>query len=170
MRDTVVVLATHLALLEGVVDRALVVRARLLEHVVEQAAIAPRGASGTFAIWGDGEGLVGVLLLPLTALVLWAFLLSLLAPLKLLCGGLGFAAALCGLLLLALGHLAIEDGTDYFLAGGKVGGDIKQHVRAGGVALRELVHQVPARRAFAEDINDLNVGDAWELGALLGEA
>ena len=50
MRDAVVVLLEHLALLEGVVDRALVVRAQLLEHVVEQAATAPRGASGTFAI------------------------------------------------------------------------------------------------------------------------
>ena len=35
IRDAVVVLPEHLALLEGVVDRALVVRARLLEHVVE---------------------------------------------------------------------------------------------------------------------------------------
>jgi hypothetical protein len=31
----VVVLPEHFALLEGVVDRALVVRARLLEHVIE---------------------------------------------------------------------------------------------------------------------------------------
>jgi hypothetical protein len=41
-------------LLEGVVDLALVVRSQLLEHVVEQAAAAPRGASGTFAVGGDG--------------------------------------------------------------------------------------------------------------------
>ena len=46
MRYAVVVLLEHFALLEGVVDRALVVRARLLEHVVEQDATAPRGASG----------------------------------------------------------------------------------------------------------------------------
>ena len=35
MRDAVVVLPEHLALLEGVVDQALVIRARLLEHVIE---------------------------------------------------------------------------------------------------------------------------------------
>ena len=35
MCDAVVILPEHLALLEGVVDRALVVRARLLEHVIE---------------------------------------------------------------------------------------------------------------------------------------
>ena len=35
MRDAVVVLLEHFALLKGVVDRALVVRARLLEHVIE---------------------------------------------------------------------------------------------------------------------------------------
>jgi len=127
-------------------------------------------ASGTFAIGGNGEGLIEVLLLPLIVLVLWDFLLSILAPLKLLCGGLGFAAALCGLLLLALGHLAVEDGTDYFLAGGKVGGDIKQHVCAGGRASSKLVHQIPTCRALKEGIDDLGVGNTGELGALLGEA
>ena len=35
MRDAVVVLPEHFALLEGVVDRALVARAQLLEHVIE---------------------------------------------------------------------------------------------------------------------------------------
>ena len=38
MRDAVVILLEHLALLEGMIDRALVVRTRLLKHVVEQAA------------------------------------------------------------------------------------------------------------------------------------
>ena len=32
------------------------------------------------------------------------------------------------------------------------------------------MHQVPARRAFEEGVDDLDVGDAGELGALLGEA
>ena len=35
MRDAVIVFLEHFALLEGVVDRALVVRARFLQHVVE---------------------------------------------------------------------------------------------------------------------------------------
>ena len=89
----------------------------------------------------------------------------------LLSGGLRLVtAALRGRILLALGCLAVEDGTNCFLAGGKVGGDIKQHVRTGGIASRELVHQIPARRALEEGIDDLDVGDAGELGALLGEA
>ena len=35
MRDAVIVFLEHFVLLEGVVDRALVVRTRLLKHVVE---------------------------------------------------------------------------------------------------------------------------------------
>ena len=117
------------------------VRARLLEHVVEQAATALRGASGTLAIWGSAEGLVGVLPLPLTALVLRGLLLSFPPPLLLLRGGLGFAAAaLHGRIILELGCLAVEDGTNCFLAGSEVGGNVEQHVRAGGTASRELVH------------------------------
>ena len=93
MRDVVVVLPEHLALLEGVVDRALVVRARLLEHVGEQAATASRGTSRTFAVWGSDEGLVGVLRLPLSTLVRWDWLLSFLPPLLFLGGSLGLAVA-----------------------------------------------------------------------------
>ena len=51
-----------------------------------------------------------------------------------------------------------------------VGGGVEQLVGVGGMALRKLVHQVPARRAFEEGVDDLDVGDAGELGALLGEA
>ena len=109
--------------------------------------------------------------MPLTALVLRGLLLSFLPPLLLVSGGLGFAAAaLRGRIFLALARLAVEDGTDRFLAGGKVGGDIEQHVGTGGMASRKLVHQIPARRALEEGIDDLNIGDAGELGALLGEA
>jgi hypothetical protein len=38
------------------------------------------------------------------------------------------------------------------------------------MASRKLVHQVPARRALEEGVDDLDMGDAGELGALLGEA
>src|SRR6185369_5272659 len=96
MRDAVVVLPEHLALLEGVVDRALVVRARLLEHVVEQAATTSRGASRALAVRGGDEGLIGVLRLLLPTLVRWGRLLSFLPPPLSLSGGLGLAsAALC---------------------------------------------------------------------------
>src|SRR6185312_6445321 len=46
VRDAVVVFLEHLALLEGMIDRALVVRARLLEHVVELATTTLRGPRG----------------------------------------------------------------------------------------------------------------------------
>src|SRR6185369_14626123 len=56
MRDVVVIVLEHFALLEGMVDRALVVRARLLKHVVELATTASRGASRSSAVWGSSEG------------------------------------------------------------------------------------------------------------------
>ena len=46
MRDAVVVFLEHLALLEGMINRALVVRARLLKHVVELATTTSRGPRG----------------------------------------------------------------------------------------------------------------------------
>ena len=85
--------------------------------------------------------------------------------------GLGLAvAALCERIFLALVCLAIKDGTNCLLAGGVVGGGIEQLVGTGGMASHKLVHQVPACRAFEEGVDDLDVGDAGELGALLGEA
>ena len=86
-------------------------------------------------------------------------------------GGLGIVvAALCGRIFLALVRLAVKDGTNCLLASGIVGGSVEQLVGVGGTASRKLVHQVPARRAFEEGVDDLDVGDAGELGALLGEA
>ena len=116
-----------------------------------------------FAVWGSDEPLVGVLHLPLSALVRWDRLLSFLPPLLLLGGGLGLAvAALRGRIFLALARLVVEDGTDCLLAGSEVGGGIEQLISAGGTASCELVHQVPARRAFEEGVDDLDVGDARE--------
>ena len=64
MCDAVVVLLEHLALLEGMIDRALVVRARLLKHVIELSTTASRGASRSFAVRDGSEGLLGVLCPP----------------------------------------------------------------------------------------------------------
>ena len=86
-------------------------------------------------------------------------------------GGVGLgAAALCGHIFLALVRFIVKDGTNCLLAGGVIGGGIEQLVGTGGTASRKLVHQVPARRSFEEGVDDLDVGDAGELGALLGEA
>src|SRR6185436_335958 len=71
MRDAIVILLEHFALLEGMVYRTLVVRARLLKHVVELATTASRGASRSSVVWGGCEGLLGVLCLPRPALIRW---------------------------------------------------------------------------------------------------
>ena len=120
-------------------------------------------------IRGDDEGFVGVLPLPLITLVLLALLLSFPAPLLLLLGVLGLAA-LRGRFPLALALLAVEDGTDRLFAGGKVGGDIKQLIRTRGRAPSQLAHQILACRGQMKGTNDVEVGDAGELDALLGEA
>ena len=129
------------------------IRARLLEHVVELATSASRGASRSLAVWGGYR------------------LLSLPPPLLFLGGGVGLdVAALSGRIVLALARLVVEDGTNRFFAGGEVGGSVEQLVGVNGSASRELMHQIPARRTLEESVNDLDVGDAGELGALLGEA
>ena len=146
MRDAIVVLPEHLALLEGVVDRALVISTRLLKHVVEQATTASRGASRSFTVRGGSEGLLGVLYRPQSALVRWDRLLSLPPPLLFL-GGVGLdVAALRGRIVLALARLVIEDGTNRLFAGSEVGGSVEQLVGINGSASRELMHQIPARR------------------------
>src|SRR6185503_11341820 len=171
MRDAVVVLLEHLALLEGMIDRALVVRTRLLKHVVELATTASRGASRSLAVWGSRKGLLGVLCLSRPALARWDRLLSLLPSLQFLGGGIGLdAAALRGRIVFALARFVVEDGTNRFLAGGVVGGSVEQFIGVNGSASRKLMHQVSARRTLEESINDLDVGDDGELGALLGEA
>ena len=120
-------------------------------------------------IGGDSESLVRVLLLPLTALIWLTLLLSLLALLGLLCRALGLVA-LRGRLHLAFASLAVEDSTDCLLAGGEVGCHIEQLVRTGRRVPSQLAHEIPAHCAQMKGTNDFGVGDAGELGALLGEA
>jgi hypothetical protein len=102
-----VVLLEHVALLEGVVDQCLVVRAGLLQHVVEYAG-ASRGRSRTPSSWVNSKGLVPVVVAPLCAR-LAARLLALFAPLVLLRGLFGLAA-LRGRVIHALALLPVEDG------------------------------------------------------------
>jgi hypothetical protein len=85
-----VVLFEHIALLEGVVDRRLVVRAGFLQHIVEYPR-ASRGCSRTPSSWVNSKGFDPVVVAPLLAR-LAAQLLALLSPLMLLLGLLGLAA------------------------------------------------------------------------------
>jgi hypothetical protein len=162
-----VVLLEHVALLEGVVDQGLVVRARLLQYVVEHAATS-RGRSRALSGRVDCEGLVPVVVASLRARPI-ARILALLAPLVFLLGLLELAA-LRGCIVHALAFLAIEDGPHRLLAGSKTGGDVEQLVGVDRRAAPELAHEVPAGRALEEGVHDLGLGDTQELSTALGEA
>jgi hypothetical protein len=103
----------HVALLEGAVDRRLVVWTWLLRHVVENPR-ASRGRSRAPSSWVNIKRFVAVVVVPLLAR-LAARLLSLLALLVLLVGLLGLDA-LRGRIVHALALLAVEDRPHCLLA------------------------------------------------------
>jgi hypothetical protein len=109
-------------LLEGVVDLGLVVRAQLLQHVVEHAG-ASREPSRPLVAGVDGEGLVVVLIASLRTRVATGFL-ALLAPILLLLGLLGLAA-LRGRVVHALALLAVENGPHRLLSGSEAVVDVE---------------------------------------------
>jgi hypothetical protein len=147
-----------------VVDRRLVVQARLLQHVVEYAG-ASRGRSRTPSSWVNNESLISVVVAPLcTYLVARLF-----APLVLLLGLLGLAS-LSGCVVHVLALLPVEDGSHRLLTGGEAGGDVEQLVGVDRQAAPELAHKVPAGRALKGGVHDLGLGHARELRAALEEA
>jgi hypothetical protein len=115
----------HVALLEGVVDRCLVVGTWFLQHVVENPQ-ASRGRSRAPSSRVNSKSFAAVVVAPMLAR-LAARLLSLLAPLVLLAELLGLAA-LRGRVVRALALLAVEDRPHRFFARGKAGGDVEQLV------------------------------------------
>jgi hypothetical protein len=117
-----IVLLEHVALLEGVVDRRLVVWVGLLQHVVEYAG-ASRSRSRALSSRVNCEGLVPVHVASLRAR-LAARLIAFLAPLEFLMGLLGLAA-LRGRVIHALALLAVEDGPHHLIAESKAGGDVE---------------------------------------------
>jgi hypothetical protein len=161
-----VVSLEQVALLEGVVDWRLVVRTRLLQHVVKHPR-ASRGRPRAPSSWVNSKGFVPIVVAPLLAR-LAARLLSFLAPLLLLLGLLALAA-LRGRIVHALALLLVEDRPHRLLARGKAGGDVEQFVRVDRRAAPELAHKVPACRAIEEGVHDLGPGHARELRAALGE-
>src|SRR5688572_20827199 len=148
----------HDTLLKGVLDGPLVIRARLLEHLVEEV-----GTSGGFPrvlVLGGGDK-VRVRGVAFRLRLLLAFLLG--AALSRRLGSI-FRWAALGLLVLS------EDSLDRFLAGGELGGDVHQLARPGGGLATQLAHQVAAGGASEERADDIRVGDVGQLGALLRES
>jgi hypothetical protein len=120
-----IVLLEHVALLESVVDRSLVVGTRLLQLVIKHAG-ALRGHSRALSGWVNSEGLVPVVVVPLR-MCLAARFRTILAPLMLLLGLLGFAT-LRERVIHTLAFLAVENGSHRVLVRSKAGGDIEQLV------------------------------------------
>jgi hypothetical protein len=142
---TTVVSLGQVALLEGVVDRHLVVRTWLFQHVVEYPGPS-RGRSRTLSSWVNSKGFVVVVDTPQLAR-LAARLFPFLAPLVLLLGLLGLAA-LSGRIIHALALLPIEDCPHRLLARGEAGGDVEQLVRVDRRVASKLAHEVPAGHAL----------------------
>jgi hypothetical protein len=120
--DEAIVFLKHVALLEGVVDRGLVVRAWFLQHVIEHTG-ASRGPSRALAGRVDNKGLIVVVIAPLCARVMTG-LLALLSPLLFLHGLFGLAA-LRGRVVHPLALLPIENGPHRLLSGSEAGGDVE---------------------------------------------
>jgi hypothetical protein len=166
LRGGAAIVLEHVALLESVVDRSLVVGTQLFQHVVEHTE-ASRGCSRALLGWVNSEGLVPIVVVALRT-CLTARLLAFLAPLVLLLGLLGLTA-LRGCVVHTLAFLVVKDGPHRLLVGSKAGGDIKQLVGVDRQASPKIAHEVPTGRALEKGMHDLRLGYARELGAALGE-
>jgi hypothetical protein len=145
----------HDAFLKGVLDGTLVVGARLLEHLVEQ--VGPSGRLPRVLVLGGSDKIcVGGVALCLRLVL--GFLLR-----ATLGGRLGDVFLLVSLRLLVLP----EDGLDWLLTRGELGGDVHQLARLGGSLATQFAHQVAESGAGKERRNDIRVGDVGQLGALL---
>jgi hypothetical protein len=145
----------HDAFLKGVLDRTLMIGARLLEHLVEQ--VGPSGRLPRVPVLGEnGKICVGGVAFRLRLLL--AFLL---------CAALG--GRLEDVFLLASLRLLVlpEDGLDRLLTRGELGGDVHQLACPGGSLATQFAHQVTTSGASEERADDIRVGDVGQLGALL---
>jgi hypothetical protein len=145
----------HDTFLKGVLDGALVIGTRLLEHLVEQ--VDPSGRLPRVPVLGGSDkiyvGGVALCLRLLLGLLLRAAL----------GGRLGDIFLLASLRLLVLP----EDVFDRLLTRGELGGDVHQLARLGGNLATQLAHQVAASGVGEERPDDIRVGDVGQLGALL---
>jgi hypothetical protein len=145
----------HDTFLKGVLEGALVIGARLLEHLVEQ--VGPSGTLPRVPVLGGSDKIcVGGVAFRLRLL----FRLLLRAALG---GRLRDVFLLASLRLLVLP----EDGFDRLLTRCLLGGDVHQLARLGGSLAAQFAHQVAASGAGEEHPDDIRVGDVGQLGALL---
>jgi hypothetical protein len=145
----------HDAFLKGVLDGALVIGARLLEHLVEQ--VGPSGRLSRVPVLGGSDKIcVGGVVFRLRLL----FRLLLHATLG---RRLGDIFLLASLRLLVLS----EDDFDRLLTSGELGGDVHQLARLGGSLAAQFAHQIAASGAGEEHPDDIRVGDVGQLGELL---
>jgi hypothetical protein len=149
------VASEHDAFLKGVLERTLVIGARLLEHLVEQ--VGPSGRLSRVPVLGSSDKIC-VSGVALRLRLLLGLLLR--APLG---RRLGDVFLLSSLRLLVLP----KDGFDRLLTRGELGGDVHQFARLGGSLAPQFAHQVVAIGAGEERPDDIRVGDVGQLGALL---
>jgi hypothetical protein len=145
----------HDTFLKGVLDKTLVIGARLLEHFVDK--VGPSGRLPWVPVL-DSSDEIRVSGVALCLRLLLGLLLR--APLG---GRLGDVFLLPSLRLLVLP----EDGFDRLLTRGELGGDVHQLARLGGSLAAQFAHQVAASGAGEECPDDIRVGDVGQLGALL---
>jgi hypothetical protein len=149
--DLMEVAPKHDAFLKGVLDGALVIGARLLEHLVKQ--VGPSGRLPRVPVLDSSDEIrVSDIALRLRLLLRAA-----------LGGRLGDVFPRASLRLLVLP----EDGFDRLLTRGELGGDVHQLARLGGSLATQYAHQVAASGAGEERPDDIRVGDVGQLGALL---
>jgi hypothetical protein len=145
----------HDAFLKGVLDGALVIGARILEHLVEQ--VGPSGRLPRVPMLGGSDKIyVGGVALRLQ-LLLGLLLRATLG------GRLGDVFLLASMRLLVLP----EDGFDHLLTRGELGGDVHQLARLGGSLAAQFAHQVVTSGVGEERPDDIRVGDVGQLGPLL---
>jgi hypothetical protein len=145
----------HDTFLKGVLDEALVIGARLLEHLVEQ--VGPSGRLPRVPVIDSGDKIC------VSGVALRLRLLLGLLIRDALGGRLRDVFLLASLRLLVL----LEDGFDRLLTRGELGGDVHQLARLGGSLATQFAHQVTASGAGEERPDDIRVGDVGQLGALL---
>jgi hypothetical protein len=145
----------HDTFFKGVLDRTLVIGARLLDHLVERAG--PSRRLSRVPVLGSSDKI------RVSSVALCLRLLPGLLLCAMLGGRLGGVFLRLSLRLLVLP----EDGFDRLLARGELGGDVHQFARLGGSLAPQFAHQVSASGADEESPDDIRVDNVGQLGALL---